>query len=294
VRLHFPAGSLAAGADPVRARFTHTVLDVLALAPGERRTLSTLDTERIVLPLNGSAVVECDGVRFELAGRSSVFSRVTDFAYLPRDAAVRLSSVDGAELALPGAYCARRLTPRYGPAEQVAVEVRGAGPASRQVTNFASPDTWAHAEALSAVELLTPGGNWSSYPPHRHDADVLDAVACPVVNEELYYFRIAGPDGRTPSTRGFGTHATYTTDGEIDENVRVRDGDVFHVPRGFHGPCVAAPGYTMYYLNVLAGPSPQRSMAFCDDPAHAWVRASWPGTTVDPRVPMTSAEGPVL
>ena len=99
------------------------------------------------------------------------------------------------------------------------------------------------------VELLTPDGNWSSYPPHKHD----DSPECPVNNEEIYYFRI----GRAETLAdGFGLHRLYTSDGQIDETVEVRDGDVFLIPRGYHGPCVAAPGYTMYYLNVLAGSGP--------------------------------------
>ena len=86
-------------------------------------------------------------------------------------------------------------------------------------------------------------------------------------------------------------HRTYTPDGSIDVNVVVRDGDVFCVPRGYHGPCIAAPGYPMYYLNVLAGPGGSRSMAFCDDPTHHWVRDTWAGMATDPRCPVTTKEG---
>jgi 5-deoxy-glucuronate isomerase len=148
-----------------------------------------------------------------------------------------------------------------------------------------SPERFDGADKLMCVELLTPDGNWSSYPPHRHD----DSRECPVNNEEIYYFRI----GRTGSTGfapdGFAMHRTYTADGELDVNVAVGDGDVFVIPRGYHGPCVAAPGYPLYYLNVLAGPGSQRSMAFCDDPAHGWVRETWVDMPTDPRVPMTRA-----
>ena len=121
-------------------------------------------------------------------------------------------------------------------------------------------------------------GNWSSYPPHKHD--VTDP--CSVANEEIYYYRIAGTDQVTPSREGFGLHRTYTGPehaaaglAELDVLVEVRDGDVLDVPYGYHGPCVAAPGYPMYYLNVLAGNGSERSMAFCDDPAHTWVRDTW-------------------
>jgi 5-deoxy-glucuronate isomerase len=204
----------------------------------------------------------------------------------------------GAEVALPSARCEQRRPPKYGPAEAVPVEIRGAGPATRQVTNFGSPGIWDHAERLIACELITPAGNWSSYPPHKHD--VTDP--CPVPNEEIYFFKIAGPDGVTPSRAGFGLHRTFTGPehlaaglSELDETVEVRDGDVFCIPHGYHGPCVAAPGYDMYYLNVLAGPATgaDRSMAFCDDPAHAWVRDAWAGAPTDPRVPVTTATGRV-
>ena len=290
--LHHPAGTLADGPDPVRldpaaAGWTHTGLRVLRLAPGTPRVVRTGEFEAFALPLAGSVVLRVAGAEFRLAGRTSVFTRVTDFAYLPRDAEVELSSVDGCELALPMARCTRRLAPRYGPAEEVPVEVRGAGPATRQVTNFGVPGVWPHADRLSACELITPAGNWSSHPPHKHD----EAGDHEVVNEEIYYFRIAGRDGVTPSRDGFGFHRTYTADGALDETVTVRDGDVFLVPRGYHGPSVAAPGYPMYYLNVLAGPGAQRSMAFSDDPAHGWVRDTWAGQPRDPRCPVTSHEG---
>jgi 5-deoxy-glucuronate isomerase len=292
--LHRPHGTLTDGIDPIRlgpedAGWTYTGLRVLSIAPGATRTVSTGEFEAFVLPLAGSLTVEVDDLRFELAGRDSVFTRVTDFAYVPRDAYLTLSTKDGAEVALPMARCTKRLAPKYGPAQDVPVEVRGSGNATRQVTNFGVPGVWDHAEKLNACELITPDGNWSSYPPHKHD----EVSECEVVNEEIYYFRIAARDGVTPSREGFGFHRTYTTDGGIDEDVTVRDGDVFLVPRGYHGPCVAAPGYPMYYLNVLAGPAPERSMAFCDDPAHTWIRSSWETQADDPRCPVTSADGRV-
>jgi 5-deoxy-glucuronate isomerase len=291
--LHRPHGSLADGADPVAltpddAGWSFTGLRVLALAPGVERSIVTGESEACVLPLSATDVtVRCDGDEFALTGRPSVFARVTDFAYVPRDATATMTSESGGEIAIATARCERRLAPRYGPADDVAVEIRGAGPATRQVTNFMSPQVWEHADTLMCVELLTPDGNWSSYPPHRHD----DSPECPVNNEEIYYFRIGRAGSTEFSTDGFGMHRTYTPDGSIDENVVVGDGDVFLVPRGYHGPTIAAPGYTMYYLNVLAGPGGGRSMAFCDDPTHHWVRDSWMGMATDPRVPMTSHEG---
>jgi 5-deoxy-glucuronate isomerase len=291
--LHRPAGSLSDGdlavsLGPAAAGWTYTGLQVLSLAPGVERSIDLGDAEGVVLPI---AVVDLvaviDDQRFDLDGRVSVFDRVTDFAYAPKGATIRLSAPAGGDVAIATSRCEQRLSPRYGPAEGVSIELRGAGPSTRQVNNFMSPDVWPHADKLMCVELITPDGNWSSYPPHRHD----DSLECPVNNEEIYYFRIGVTGSSEFSHEGFGMHRTYTPDGEIDVNVVVRDGDVFCVPRGYHGPCIAAPGYPMYYLNVLAGPGDTRSMAFCDDPTHHWVRDTWEGMALDPRCPWTTTEG---
>lgn len=292
-RRHLPASTAHDGDDPLvitpsTAGWAYSGLRVIVLESGVERSIDTGDTEMIVLPLSATDLtIEVEGQdTFNVDGRTSVFARITDFCYVGRDAKMNITSASGGEVALATARCERRLPARYGPASGVAIEIRGAGPATRQVNNFASPETWDHADRLMCVELLTPDGNWSSYPPHRHD----DSPECPVNNEEIYYFRI----GRAGTTEfepdGFGMHRTYTPDGEIDDNVVVRDGDAYLVPRGYHGPCIAAPGYTMYYLNVLAGPGGERSMAFCDDPSHHWVRATWDSMPTDPRCPMTSAE----
>ena len=289
---------------PKDADWDYAGLRVLRLEPGAMRTVTTGDSEVFVLPLSGGLTIEVAAssspaiteTRLGLAGRESVFERVTDFAYVGRDSLIRMISANGAEVALPSARCDTRMPPKYGPATQVRVEVRGAGPSTRQVTNFGTPAVWDHAERLMACELITPGGNWSSYPPHKHD--ITDP--CPTPNEEIYFFKVAGPDGLTPSREGFGLHRTFTgpehADAgltELDETVGVRDGDVFCIPYGYHGPCVAAPGYDLYYLNVLAGPrtGDERSMAFCDDVAHAWVRDTWQGMPTDPRCPVTSVDG---
>jgi len=294
---------------PQDAGWEWTGLTVLSLPPGGTRTVRTGPSEVFVLPLAGALALRVTGpaadeVELTLTGRESVFTAVTDFAYVGRDSEVVLTNPSGdrpAEVALPSSRCSRALPPAYGAAADVPVEVRGAGTATRQVTNFGVPGVWDHAEKLVCCELLTPPGNWSSYPPHKHDASACaDGEPCPVVNEEIYYYRIAGEDQVTPSRTGFGLHRTYTGPehadaglGPVDELVEVRDHDVVLVPHGYHGPCVAAPGYPMYYLNVMAGPADGRAMAFCDDAAHGWVRATWDDTAPDPRCPMTSADGPV-
>jgi len=276
-KLHLPAGSAAEHpyslvVTPERAGWTYSGLRILSLTAGGARTFTTGEEEMLVLPLAGGCTVECDGETIALAGRPGVFSRVTDFAYLPRDAHVTITSEQGGRLALPSARCQRRLTFRYGAAQDVPVELRGAGVASRQVNNFCSPDAFA-CDKLIAVEVLTPGGNWSSYPPHKHDED--RPGEC--VLEEIYYFEIA--------RAGMAYQRVY---GAVDVLAEVRTGDAVLIPAGWHGPSMAAPGYDLYYLNVMAGPAAERAWLICDDPAHAWVRDTWPGQPVDPRLPLTS------
>jgi 5-deoxy-glucuronate isomerase len=292
--LHLPSGTASVDDDavvvtPESAGWELCGLRVLRLAPGGERTLETGADEIAVLPLSGGGVtVETDGASFALDGRRSVFARITDWAYVPVDAEVRLTSRDGCELALTSARATRRLEPAYVAAGDVQVEIRGAGSATRQVTNFLTPEAFQGADKLICCELLTPDGNWSSYPPHKHD----ESEGSPVRNEEIYYFRV----GRTATTEyapeGYALHRTYTCDGTIDATVTVRDGDVFLVPRGYHGPCVAPPGYPLYYLNVMAGPEPGRTLAFVDDPSQHWIRGTWEAMEPDPRCPLTSADGP--
>ena len=293
-RLHWPAGALAAPGEavnlgPAVAGWSYTGLRVVAVEAGSQVDMVTDGFEMAVLPLAGSAQVQVEGKVLALEGRLSVFAGVSDWAYVPVGAEVRLSSAGGCQLALPTCRAERHFDAVRVAAGDVPVEVRGAGPATRQVNNFMAPGVFDGADRLMCVELLTPDGNWSSYPPHRHDS----SPECPVNNEEIYYFRVGRAGSVTPSPEGFAFHRTYTPEGDIDQNVVIRDGDVFCVPRGYHGPCVAAPGYPLYYLNVLAGPSGQRSMAFCDDPAHHWVRASWDELGADPRGPMTGPNAAV-
>jgi 5-deoxy-glucuronate isomerase len=285
---------------PEDAAWDWTGLRVYRLS-AEAVTLETGPSEVFVLPLRGPVRVEVASTetpdevetKFDLDGRASVFSAVTDFAYVGRDSVITLRADGVAEVAVPAARCEARLEARYGAATDVPVETRGAGRASRQVNNFGVPGAWDHAEKLICCELITPPGNWSSYPPHKHDA----SEPCEVVNEEIYYYRFAGSDQVTPSREAHGYHRTYTGPeheaaglAPIDETLEVHDHDVVVVPHGYHGPCMASTGYPMYYLNVLAGPG-DRAMPFCDDPAHAWIRDSWDGVEVDPRCPVTTASG---
>jgi 5-deoxy-glucuronate isomerase len=295
MKLHLPAGSAAAAGDPVlvtpeSAGWQRCGLRVVRLAPGASRVLASGVEELAVLPLSGAGcTVEVEGRRFELAGRESVFARISDWAYVPIDAEVRISSAGGCELALASARATRRFDPSHVEAGDVPVELRGAGQATRQLANFMVPDVFDGADKLICCEVLTPDGNWSSYPPHKHDA----SPECEVDNEEIYYFRVGRIGGVAYSSDGYAVHRTYTDDRSIDETVIVHDGDVFLVPAGYHGPCVAPPGYPLYYLNVMASDSGPRKLAFTDDPPQHWIRATWDGMALDPRLPMTSAAGVV-
>jgi len=274
VSLHRPQGTLtkdgwACVVDPVEAGWTYSGLRILELAPGGARTFETGPDEMVVLPLSGSADVTCDGETATLAGRPTVLSGPTDFAYLPVGATVTVSSVDGGRFALPAARASRRLPFRVQPAQQVPVELRGAGSCSRQVNNFCTPEAF-ETDKLIACEVYTPAGNGSSYPPHTHDQDRPGES----VLEEIYWFEVGGG--------GMAYQQVYGTEAVLAE---VRTGDVVLIPSGWHGPSMAAPGYDLYYLNVMAGPAAERAWLICDDPAHSWVRDTWADLPVDPRLP---------
>ena len=284
--LHVPAGStghdsLTVDISAADAGWTYSGLRVAVLEAGESLALDTGDDELLVLPLAGGVDVETGGEVHRLTGRSGVFEGITDSLYVPRRTAMTLTSAAGGRFALPAATAVRDLPVRYLGRDQVRTDLRGAGDCSRQVNNYAL-NNGVETSHLLCCEVLTPGGNWSSYPAHKHDRRGADEREL----EELYYFEIASSPAGDP---GFGLHRTYASDPDrpIDLCVEIRDGDVALVPHGYHGPCVAAPGYDMYYLNVMAGPDEDLVWLAPDDPAHHWIRDTWEGQDVDPRLPMT-------
>jgi len=286
-KYHLPKGTSADGlydlvVTPESAGWGYSGLRILTLQPGEAHALSTLDSEFLVLPLTGSCTVTTDGKAFELEGRTGVFASATDFAYLPRESEALIGSAQGGLFALPSARTERSsLSARYGPKQNVPVELRGAGACSRQVNNYCLPGTF-EAEQLLVCEVLTPGGNWSSYPPHKHD-EARPGEESEL--EEIYYFEVSG-DGN-----GFGYQRVYgTAERPIDVLAEVRSGDTVLIPHGWHGPSIAAPGYDLYYLNVMAGPGQDRAWLICDDPAHGWVRTTWESQETDPRLPFGAKE----
>lgn len=267
--LYRPADSLAADGwelllTPARAGWAWSGLRVAALAPGGRIRFDTGHDEAIVLPLSGGCQVTRAGETVALAGRTDVFAGPTDFVYLPRGASAAITSDAGGRFAVVSAHAERRLPFRYVPASEVPVETRGAGPALRYVRNFAAADVF-ECDRLIAVEVITPGGHWSSWPPHKHDEETETETEL----EEIYHFAIRpGPMGPGVGyQRVYGTHER-----PVDLLVEVHDRDTVLVPHGWHGPAMAAPGYDMYYLNVMAGPGEERAWRVSFDPAHAWTR----------------------
>ncbi|MET8586744.1 5-deoxy-glucuronate isomerase [Streptomyces collinus] len=266
--LHLPRGATAndryaVDIGPERAGWTYGSLRVVELTPNATHTFTTGDGEWIVLPLQGGCTVQIETApteqaEFQLQGRTSVFADVSDFAYAPRDARVQIASGAGGRFALAGAKCERRLPARYGPAPEVPVERRGSGGCARDVRNFAAADSF-DCDRLIAVEVVTPGGNWSSYPPHKHDEHRPGEES---ELEEIYYFEIDGPNG-------FGYQRVFPSrEGGSDVLAEVRSGDAVLVPDGWHGPSIAQPGHAMYYLNVMAGPGENREWRIRFHPDH--------------------------
>ena len=292
--IFLPAGSTTAdGFDllitPESAGWGYSSLRILTLAAGEDFEFATGSDEMIVLPLSGGTDVGIGDTTFQLAGRDSVFTGVTDTAYLPINAQVRLTSAGGGTIALPGARVDRALPFRFQPASAVDVSLRGSGSSTRQVNNFGM-GAGMECVKLLATEVLTPASNWSSYPPHKHD----ETAGSEVELEEIYHFRFASaaPAVDTPDRRAkaVGYQRVYgTADRPIELLEEVTEGDTVLVPHGWHGPSIAAPSHHMYYLNVMAGPGAERVWGISDDPQHAWVRAAWADQPTDPRLPFYRA-----
>jgi 5-deoxy-glucuronate isomerase len=267
---------------PREAGWEHTGLYVVTLAPGESRIITGREHEWLVLPLSGQVRVECAGKLVFLFGREGPFAGPTDYAYVPVSSTFTITSPAGARIALPHAKASEPLPFRRVPDEATVVELRGAGQCSRQVNNLGTASVL-NADSIIVCEVLTPAGNWSSYPPHKHDEYRLDRES---VLEEIYYFEMRAEVDAPGSANAFGYQRVYgTRDRPINVLAEVHSGDVVLVPHGWHGPAMAPPGYDMYYLNVMAGPGARRENLARDDPDHAWVRQTWASQKVDPRLP---------
>ena len=279
-----PADGITTAADPGRAGWRYLGVRSFALAWGETAVVPDPDQETIVVTLGGGGVlVEYETApAMDLPGRTTVFSGLPWAAYIPRGSGALItgrpwatggrSLVALAQAPSSGRLGSSPLPIRIGP-EDVEIEVRGAGRATRQVTNIVMPGF--PADRLLCCEVYTPAGNWSGWPAHRHDVDDMPREA---VLEETYLFQLARREG-------FGIFGMYFKDGRRDQFWAARHGDLILVTEGYH-PFSAAQGYDAYYLNFLAGD--RRTMQASDDPDTAWVRAAWTAMERDPRVPVVS------
>ena len=243
---------------------------VRKLAPGERHEENTGARELGIVMLGGKCSVETSSATWKNIGkRANVFDGLPYAVYLPISTEYSLIAETPCDLAF--CYCAAATA---HPAQLVTpadieVEIRGGGNATRQINHIFKPEF--SADRLLIVEVYTPSGNWSSYPPHKHD---VHNPPREVDLEEIYYYRIDKPEG-------YAIQKVYSTDKRLDHTLTVRNGELVLIPEGYH-PVVAAHGYNVYYLNALAGSA--RSMAASDDPDYAWVRQTW--REKDPRLPL--------
>ncbi|WP_129358539.1 MULTISPECIES: 5-deoxy-glucuronate isomerase [Micrococcaceae] len=260
----------------------HTGLKTATFA-GETISLDAAPEERIVIPLTGDVTAVVDGQNYELSGRESVFHGPTDVLYTGANKAVELSGTQGVRFAVASAPAKNEYPTRLITKDEAPLELRGAGNCSREVRNFGTPASL-EADRFIVCEVLTPAGNWSSYPPHKHDEEK-EGVETQL--EEIYYFETrVTPDAPKEATDSIGYQRVYASDDRpIDVNAEVRTGDVVLVPYGWHGPAMAPPGYDLYYLNVMAGPGPVRKWLISDDPHHGWVRQQWEEQDIDSRLP---------
>jgi 5-deoxy-glucuronate isomerase len=259
VRKHAPdAAGTVLEVTPQSAGWDHVGFRVVELAAGQAAQGGAAGREACLVVLSGTADISVGDARFlGLGGRASVFEdKAPGAVYAPGGAAWTVTAATAVELAICTAPATGAGTPREIAAAAMSREVRGVGTNTRHVRNIL-PET-EPAESLLVVEVITPGGNWSSYPPHKHDTSTpLEETAL----EETYYHRLNPP-------QGFAFQRVYTDDRSLDQTMAVEDGDVVMVPRGYH-PVGAPHGYDLYYLNVMAGP--KRQWIFRNDPAHDWI-----------------------
>jgi 5-deoxy-glucuronate isomerase len=242
---------------PASAGWTYVGFEVYRLQAGRSLHQATGDREACLVMLSGRASIAAGGRDFGVVGgRASPFEPDPWSVYAPARSEWSATATGDCEIAVCTAPGTGRLPARLIPPDQVGQETRGQGSNTRHVRNIlpeAEP-----AESLLVVEVITPAGHWSSYPPHKHDRDALPAES---LLEETYYHRLDPP-------QGFALQRIYTDDRSLDETLAPGDGDVVLVPRGYH-PVGAPHGYDLYYLNVMAGP--KRTWKFHNDPAHEWM-----------------------
>ncbi len=250
---------------PARAGWHYVGFRAVRLKAGEVETLQTGADELCIVVLTGTVQVTVDGQMFDHLGqRNSVFDDLPPAAvFVPREQTVRVTAERDAEVALctaPADAVLRKA--RLIDSAGMRRSVRGAGSNTRYVCDILPHDDPGAAHLL-VVEVITPAGHSSSYPPHKHDQETPPTET---QLEETYYHRLNPP-------QGFAFQRVYTDDRSLDESCAVEDHDVVMVPRGYH-PVVAPHGYDLYYLNVMAGPN--RFWVFKNDPAHEWMLVNPP------------------
>ncbi len=243
---------------PQSAGWTYVGFDVYRLAAGAAASAKTEGREACIVFLSGGARVAAGNTNLGTVGeRASPFEGRPWSVYVPSGSDWKVVAETDVEFAVCSAPASGTKQAKVIPPDALSVEVRGKGTNLRYVVNIL-PEFDPTAESLLVVEVITPGGHWSSYPPHKHDRDALPEESA---LEETYYHRLR-------PTQGFAFQRIYTDDRSLDETITVTDGDVTLVPRGYH-PCAAPHGYDLYYLNTMAGP--RRIWRFHNDPAHEWI-----------------------
>jgi 5-deoxy-glucuronate isomerase len=243
---------------PASAGWRYVGFEAHRLVKGRSIDFAFAGREACVMILTGRANIVVGESCFQSVGeRSSVFDeQPPGVVYVPAGCLTTVSALTDIEVAIASAPGTGEHKPRLITADRMSRETRGEGTNTRFVRNIL-PET-EPAESLLIAEVVTPGGNWSSYPPHKHDNDMPPEETA---LEETYYYHIN-------PVQGFAFQRVYTDDRSLDETVSVEDGDVVMVPRGYH-PVAAPHGYDVYYLNVMAGP--RRQWIFHNDPAHDWI-----------------------
>jgi 5-deoxy-glucuronate isomerase len=252
-----------------QANWATISFSVRRLVAGQYWQNHTGNEEACLVVLAGTLRIDWGQGRQTIGSRRNVFSGYPTSVYLPCHTPFELSADTDCEIADCRVPSEAKLEPRLIRPADVRVEIRGGGNATRQILDIIRPEF--PADKLLVCEVYTPSGNWSSYPPHKHEVHNPPAE---VDLDEIYYYRIDRPEG-------YAFQRLYDGAGTRDEILRVVDGDLVLVRDGYH-PVVAAYGYDVYYLNVLAGSA--RSMAASDDPRYAHLRVHWPKP--DPRVPV--------
>jgi 5-deoxy-glucuronate isomerase len=247
---------------PEKAQWRYISFKVLALGPGKSLQANTGGEEIVFVPLTGEGVLEFGGERLSLK-RPDLFTCKPDIAYLPPNTSYKLEGGQSFEIAVGGAPAVGSKPARVIRANEIQTAIRGGANLQRGVSTLLDSDDY--SERLTVYEIHTPSGNWSSFPPHRHDTRDGSSY-----HEEIYYYRLK-------PANGFAIQRIYTRDTDLDVAIPVENGDVVLIHEGYH-PVVKAPGTNSYYLNFLAGDV--RKITAINDPNYDWLAKDWTGQPI--------------